>query len=156
MTHAYQAVARERGGDGAARVSVDRRRVPSGSLDVLGRPVNADSAPADSEAAHAAYVVTTAQQRDLWDLPDLAVSGRAVPVDDARALDVLHEAAANPEMAPALFPGRFPEAVAASHAVAPGASCCDPLRDDVLDLVLRRAVVVDDRRLESSSPRTRQ
>ena len=99
------------------------------ALDVLGRPVDADSAPADSEAAHAAYVVTTAQQRDLWDLPDLAVSGRAVPVDDARALDLLHDAAANSETAPALFPGRSREAVAASNAAAPGASCCDALRD---------------------------
>ena len=50
-------------------------------------------------------------------------------MDDPRALDLLHEAAANPEMAPALFPGRSPEAVAASNAVVPGASCCDALRD---------------------------
>ena len=99
------------------------------ALDVLGRPVDADSAPADGEAAHAAYVVTTAEQRDLWDLPDLAVSGRAVPVDEACALDLLHDAAAKPEMAPALFPGRSPEAVAASNAAAPTASCCDALRD---------------------------
>ena len=99
------------------------------ALDVLGRPVDADSPLADGEAAHAAYVVTTAQQRDLWDLPDLAVSGRAAPVDDARALDLLHDAAANPEMAAAVFPGSSPEAVAASHVVAPSASCCDALRD---------------------------
>lgn len=98
-------------------------------LDVLGRSVDADSAPADSEAAHAAYVVSTAEQRDLWDLPDLAVSGLAVPVDEACALDLLHDAAAKPEMAPALFPGRSPEAVAASNAAAPTASCCDALRD---------------------------
>ena len=62
--------------------------------------------------AHAAYVVSTAEQRDLWDLPDLAVSGLAVPVDEACALDLLYDAAAKPEMAPALFPGRSPEAVA--------------------------------------------
>ena len=98
------------------------------ALDVLGRPVDADSAPADGEAAHAAYVVTTAQQRDLWDLPDLAVSGRAVPVDEARALDLLHDAAVNPDRAAELFPGRSPEVVSALEARTPGGSWFDAVR----------------------------
>ena len=98
------------------------------ALDVLGRPVDADSAPADSEAAHAAYVVTTAQQRDLWGLPDLAVSGRAVPVDEARALDLLHDAALNADMAAELFPGRSPEVVSVLEARTPGGSWFDAVR----------------------------
>ena len=98
------------------------------ALDVLGRPVDADSAPADSEAAHAAYVVTTAQQRHLWGLPDLTVSGCAVPVDEARALDLLHDAAVNPDGAAELFPGRSPEVVSALEARTPGGSWFDAVR----------------------------
>ena len=98
------------------------------ALDVLGRPVDADSAPADSEAAHAAYVVTTAQQRHLWGLPDLTVSGRAVPVDEARALDLLHDVAVNPDRAAELFPGRSPEVVSALEARTPGGSWFDAVR----------------------------
>ena len=64
------------------------------ALDALARAVDDDSVPAGCKPGHAADLVTTAQQRRLWDLPDLAVSGRAVPVDEARALDLLHDAAA--------------------------------------------------------------
>ena len=122
------------------------------ALDVLGHPVDAGSAPADCGAAPAAYVVTTAQQRGLWELPDLAVSGRAVPVDEPRPLDLLHDAAAKPTVASELFPGRSPEPVAALNAVAPRVSCCDALddlfsRDERLDRVLAaldRAAVPSD------------
>ena len=79
-------------------------------LDVLGGCVpvagngGAASVPQWLEAGDAAYVVTTAQQRQLWGLPDLAVSGGAVPVDEESALELLHDAAVNPDKAVELFP----------------------------------------------------
>ena len=45
------------------------------------------------------YVVTTAEQRARWALPDLAATGRARVVDEARALGLLHGRAAWPEAA---------------------------------------------------------
>ena len=102
------------------------------ALDALGGSLppaaNGDSPPASCQAAHAAYVVTTAHQRHLWALPDLAVSGRAVPVDEARALDLLHAAAVEPDAAAELFPGRSPEAVSALDAGAAGGSWFDAVR----------------------------
>ena len=86
------------------------------------------SVPAESEAAKAAYVVTTAQQRHLWDLPDLTVSGRAVPVDEARAFELLHDAVANPDRVAELFPGRSSEVVAGSDAGEPAGSWFDAVR----------------------------
>ena len=87
------------------------------ALDALGGTVpaagNGDSPPAGCRPGHAAYVVTTARQRHLWALPDLAVSGGVVPVDEPRALDLLQDAAAEPDAAAELFPGRCPEAVSA-------------------------------------------
>ena len=96
-----------------------------GSLPAAG---NGDSPAADCQPGHAAYVVTTARQRHLWALPDLTVSGRAVPVDEARALDLLHDAAAEPGTAAELFPGRSPEAVSGLDAGTPGASWFDAER----------------------------
>ena len=87
-----------------------------------------DSVPAGSRPGNGAYVVTTAQQRHLWGLPDLTVSGRAVPVDEARALDLLHDAAVNPDRAAELFPGRSPEVVSALEARTPGGSWFDAVR----------------------------
>ena len=87
-----------------------------------------DSVAAGSRPRNAAYVVTTAQQRHLWGLPDLTVSGRAVPVDEARALDLLHDAAVNPDRAAELFPGRSPEVVSALEARTPGGSWFDAVR----------------------------
>ncbi len=50
------------------------------------------SGPTPGEAgrrpAHAACVVTTAAQRERWDLPDLAASGRAPMVDGGRGRGV--------------------------------------------------------------------
>ena len=103
-------------------------------LDVLGGASAAvasgesDSVAAGSRPMNAAYVVTTAQQRHLWGLPDLTVSGRAVPVDEARALDLLHDAAVNPDGAAELFPGRSPEVVSALEARTPGGSWFDAVR----------------------------
>ena len=61
-----------------------------------------ESAPAGSRPVRGAYVATTAQQRHLWDLPDLAVSGRRV-VNEARALELLQETARWPGAAAELF-----------------------------------------------------
>ncbi len=64
---------------------------------------DADIASAGSRPARAAYVVTAAMQRHLWGLPDLAVSGRDV-VDEARALELLQDAARRPWAVDGLFP----------------------------------------------------
>ena len=104
-------------------------------LDALGgaRPAVAygesDSVPAGCRLGHAAYVVTTAQRRHLWDLPDLAVSGRAVLVDEAPALDLLHDAAANPDAAVALFRRASLEVVSGPAAGAHSGSWFDAVRD---------------------------
>ena len=99
------------------------------SLDALGGSLpaagNGDSPPAGCGPGHAAYVVTTAQQRHLWALP---VSGGVVPVDEPRALDLLHDAAAEPGRAAGLFPGRFPEVVSGLDTGAPGGSWFDAVR----------------------------
>ena len=96
-----------------------------GSLPAVG---NGDAPPAGCRPAHAAYVVTTTRQRHLWALPDLAVSGRAVPVDEPRALDLLQDAAADPDTAAEVFPGRSPEAVSGLDAGAPAGSWLDAVR----------------------------
>ena len=102
------------------------------ALDALGGSLpaagNGDSPAAVCQPGHAAYLVTTARQRHLWALPDLAVSAGAVPVDEPRALDLLHDAAAEPRTAAELFPGRSPEAVSNFDAAAPGASRFDAER----------------------------
>ena len=59
---------------------------------------------------------------------DLAVTGGVVPVDETRALDLLHDAAAEPDTAADLFPGRAPEAVSGLDAGAPGGSWFDAVR----------------------------
>ena len=96
------------------------------ALDVLGgsAPVvgsgDLDSVPTGSKPGHAAYMVTTAQQRRRWGRPDLAVSGRGVPVNEARALDLLYLAAANPDAGVELFPGRSAEVGSGQDAGASG------------------------------------
>ena len=99
-----------------------------GSLPVVckGGPA---SVPAGSKQGHAAYVVTTAQQRHLWDLPDLAVSGGAVPVDEARALDLLYDAAQKPHAAAELFPARFRKLGSGPGAGAQPGAWFDAVRD---------------------------
>ena len=87
-----------------------------------------DSVAAGSRSRNAAYVVTTAQRRHLWGLPDLTVSGRAVPVDEARAFELLRDAAVHPDRAADLFPGRSPEVVSALEAGTPGGSWFDAVR----------------------------
>ena len=59
------------------------------ALDTLGR---AGHRPADGCA-----VVTTAEQRARWELPDLAASGRARVVDSVQAFALLADPAAEPE-----------------------------------------------------------
>ena len=59
--------------------------------------------PAGCRPARAAYVVTAATQRHLWQLPDLAVSGRCAVAGEARALELLQEAARRPGVAAGLF-----------------------------------------------------
>ena len=97
----------------------------AGPAVVNGEPA---SAPAESEAAKAAYVVTTAQQRYLWGLPDVAVSGRSVPLDEVRALDLLHDAVVNSDRAAELFPRRSPEVVPGPDVGASGGSWFDAVR----------------------------
>ena len=103
-------------------------------LDTLGGAARAvangelDSFRAGSRSGNTAYVVTTAQQRHLWGLPDLTVSGRAVPVDEARAFELLHDAAVHPARAADLFPGRSPEVVSALEAGTLGGSWFDAVR----------------------------
>ena len=101
--------------------------VLGGSAPVVGSG-DLDSVPTGSKPGHAAYVVTTAQQRHLWALPDFVVSGGVVPVDEARALDLLYEAAANPDAAVELFPGRSPEVGSGQDAGAPSRSWFDAVR----------------------------
>ena len=86
---------------------------------------NGDSPLAGCRPGHAVYVVTTAQQRHLWALP---VFGGVVPVDEPRALDLLHDAAAEPATAAGLFPGRSPEAVSGLDTGAPGGSWFQAVR----------------------------
>ena len=70
------------------------------ALETLARPARAagssgpDPAPAGRRPAHGCYVVTTAEQRHRWGLPDLSADGRARVVTESRALDVLGDAAA--------------------------------------------------------------
>ena len=102
------------------------------ALDALGGSLpaagNGDSPPAGCRPGHGAYVVTTAQQRDLWALPGLTASGGVVPVDEPRALDLLHDAAVEPGRAAELFPGRSPEVVSGLDTGAPGGSWFDAVR----------------------------
>ena len=66
-----------------------------------------DSVAGGSRPRNAAYVVTTAQQRHLWGLPDLTVFGRAVTLDEAWALDLFHDAALNPDKGGRAVPRPF-------------------------------------------------
>ena len=75
------------------------------ALDTLGRPAHAagnrgpDVSRAGRSPADGSCVVTTAEQRARWDLPDLAASGRARVVDAAQALGLLLDRAARPKAA---------------------------------------------------------
>ena len=71
------------------------------ALDTLGRPAHPAAGHAGTDPdregrgrAHGCYVVTTAEQRCRWGLPDLSAHGRARMVDESRAFDVLGDAAA--------------------------------------------------------------
>ena len=57
------------------------------AIEAIGRRAAAGSA--GPRSADAAYIVTTAAQRDRWGLPDLAASGRAPMVDEAEAFGLL-------------------------------------------------------------------
>ena len=75
------------------------------ALDALGRAAGAagDGGPGVGQAAggpaRSCCVVTTAEQRARWDLPDLAASGRARVVDSAQAFGLLLDGAGRPEAA---------------------------------------------------------
>ena len=71
------------------------------ALSTLGRPacpaaghVGTDPDRDGRGRAHGCYVVTTAEQRRRWGLPDLSAPGRARMVDESRAFDVLGDAGA--------------------------------------------------------------
>ena len=72
------------------------------ALDALGRAAG-DGGPGVGQAAggpaRSCCVVTTAEQRARWDLPDLAASGRARVVDPAQAFGLLLDGAGWPEAA---------------------------------------------------------
>ena len=57
------------------------------AIEAIGRRAAAGSA--GPRSADAAYIVTTAAQRDRWGLPDPAASGRAPMVDEAEAFGLL-------------------------------------------------------------------
>ena len=66
------------------------------ALNTLGRParpaaghIGTDPGREGQGRAHGCYVVTTAEQRHRWGLPDLSVHGRARMADESRAFDVL-------------------------------------------------------------------
>ena len=56
-----------------------------------------DAGGAVRRPGYGSYVVTTADQRERWALPDRAASGGARVVDEARALGLLRDGAAWPE-----------------------------------------------------------
>ena len=100
------------------------------ALTTLERPGGPDGRGPDAggeghEPAYGAWVVTTAEQRDRWGLPDLAASGRVPVVDEPEALGLLRDGAVGPaavdeppaaaEAAPAAEGGR--SAAAALEAV---------------------------------------
>ena len=70
---------------------------PGGSATVR----NGGPAPKQAGAGppHGPFVVTTAEQRDRWDLPDLAASCGAPVVYETQALDLLCGGTARPEAA---------------------------------------------------------
>ena len=88
---------------------------------------DADPAPEWSRPLRMAYVVTSSTQRHLWGLPDLAVSGRDV-VDEARALELLQDAARRPWAVDGLFPSPSGAAGSRSSARASAAPWIDALR----------------------------
>ena len=70
------------------------------ALDAVGRAAGAAGVgQAAGEPARRCCVVTTAEQRARWDLPDLAASGRARVVDPAQAFGLLLDGAGRPEAA---------------------------------------------------------
>ena len=103
-----------------------------------------DPDSAESRAARAAYVVTAATQRHRWELPDLAVSGRCAVVDEARALDLLRDAAGQPGAVDGLFP---PGPGAAAARSEPGASASKSLWIDAVRSALARGGARVDRAL---------
>ena len=71
------------------------------TLDEYGRALSAlarraGDGPATGRAGHTSYVMTTAEQRHRWKLPDLAAFGGAPVVDEPRALALLREHATWP------------------------------------------------------------
>ncbi len=71
------------------------------ALTTLGRPGGPAGRGPDAdgeghEPAYGAWVVTTAEQRDRWGLPDLAACGRVPVVDEREALGLLRDGAVGP------------------------------------------------------------
>ena len=100
------------------------------ALEVLGRPAwpVGDRGPnvcSGSGPGHAPYVVTTATQRTDWGLPDLTLRPGARVVDEARALDLLHDGASRPHTAATPFPGHHAQAVPSAENGASVASALD-------------------------------
>ena len=108
---------RGEGDDSAVRLvypsTIDEYRE---AIDALERPAApaADAGPAERQSERRpghgrCYVVTTAEQRDRWGLPDLRASRRARVVDEGQAFKLLREGAAGPEAAGDPLPGAVAE-----------------------------------------------
>ena len=93
------------------------------AIEPLGRPARAagnghfDADQARSGPAGRSFVVTTAEQRHLWELPDLTATGRARVVDEERAFALLGNGMAPSEAADE------PSAAAAAETPPDGRSC---------------------------------
>ena len=110
------------------------------AIEVLARPVwpVAGLGPdvcCGSAPNHAPYVVTTAAQRNRWDLPDLTPRSGACVVDEARALVLLHDGASEPHTAATPFPGHIPQSLQVSQNGRLG----DSALDDALAISARGA-----------------
>ena len=103
------------------------------TLDEYGRALSAlarraGDGPAAGRAGHTSYVMTTAEQRHRWKLPDLAAFGGAPVVDEPRALALLRE-----------------------HATWPGApAALDAPRDRSSAIEARRALATPTARLDGA------
>ena len=106
------------------------------AIAALGRVAGAfgDGRPVAGSAGHGLaqdfFVVTTAEQRYRWELPDLAVMGRARVVDEGEALGLLCDAMASFETG-----DEPPAAAPAAAAPPPDGGRCRPALPEVRALV---------------------
>ena len=104
------------------------------ALDALGRAAGAAGdggpgvGPTAGGPARSCCVVTTAEQRARWDLPDLAASGRARVVDPAQAFGLLLDGAGRPEAAHSPPAGPAADAAPPRRDVGSGGPALDAVR----------------------------